>query len=59
MHGCTVTSAGVSEVKDCALILPRALGKIEYCSELYQNTVYVHLHQAMKREFRPHQSCKF
>ncbi|CAE7883997.1 mdmB, partial [Symbiodinium sp. KB8] len=29
---------------------------IEYCSELYQNTVYVHLHQAMKREFRPYVS---
>ena len=32
--------------------------KIEYCSELYQNTVYVHLHQAMKRGIKPCHSCK-
>ncbi|CAE7191314.1 mdmB [Symbiodinium necroappetens] len=46
----TFCNSGRAAVHGCTVT------SIEYCSELYQNTVYVHLHQAMKREFRPYVS---
>ncbi|CAE7463807.1 unnamed protein product [Symbiodinium natans] len=48
----TFCTSGRAAVHGCTVM------SIEYCSELYQNTVYVHLHQAMKRGIKPYVSDK-